>query len=101
MALTSLAESCADEAGLDFASPRDPARRGAHVAVRHPHAAPAVLALRARGVVPDLRPPDVIRIGLSPLTTRFTDVWDGFAAIADVLATDAWREHVDVVARVT
>lgn len=101
IALTALAESCADALGLDFASPRDPARRGAHVAIRHPQAAAIVLALRARGVIPDLRPPDVIRIGLSPLTTRFTDVWDGFTAIADVLATEAWREHVDVVVRVT
>lgn len=100
-ALTALAEACADDLGLDFASPRDPARRGAHVAIRHPMAGAVVLALRDRGVVPDLRPPDVIRIGLSPLTTRFTDVWDGFAAIADVLATESWREHVDVVAKVT
>ena len=101
MALSALAESCADELGLDFASPRDPARRGAHVAIRHPQAAAIVLALRARGVVPDLRPPDVIRIGLSPLTTRFTDVWDGLAAITDVLATESWRDHVNVVAKVT
>ena len=101
VALTALAESLADELGLDFASPRDAARRGAHVAIRHPQAAPIVLALRARRVVPDLRPPDVIRVGLSPLTTRFTDVWDGMAAIADVLATEAWREHVDVVTRVS
>lgn len=87
--------------GLDFASPRDPVRRGAHVAICNPQAAAIVLALRARGVVPDLRPPDVIRIGLSPLTTRFTDVWDGFAAIADVVATESWREHAHLVARIT
>jgi kynureninase len=101
MALTALAEGLADELGLDFATPRDPERRGAHVAIRHPMAAPVVLALRQRGVVPDLRPPDVVRIGLSPLTTRFTDVWDGLTALADVLATESWRGHVDVVARVT
>ena len=101
MALSALAEACADELGLDFASPRDPSRRGAHVAIRHERAAPVVLALRARHVVPDLRPPDVVRIGLSPLTTRFTDVWDGFAALADVLDTESWRDHAHVVARVT
>ena len=101
MALTALAVSCADELGLDLVSPRRPDRCGAHVAIRHPLASPIVLALRDRGVVPDLRPPDIVRLGLSPLTTRFTDVWDGMSAIADVLATEAWRAHVDVVRKVT
>jgi kynureninase len=99
--LTAAARDLADELGLDFASPRDPERCGAHVAIRHPHAAAVVLALRARGVVPDLRPPDVIRIGLSPLTTRFADVDRGLHAIADVLQTEAWRDHLDEERRVT
>jgi kynureninase len=101
MALTAFARDVADELGLDFASPRDPARCGGHVAIRHPQAAPIALALRERHVVPDLRPPDVVRIGLSPLTTRFTDVWDGLSTMADVLATDAWRPYVDAAPRVT
>jgi kynureninase len=101
VALAAHAEQLADELGLDFASPREAGRRGAHVAIRHEHAAPIVLALRERGVVPDLRPPDVIRIGLSPLTTRFVDVHDGMHAIADVVATGAWRTHVDATPKVT
>jgi kynureninase len=71
------------------------------VSIRHPEAAAIVLALRARGVVPDLRPPDLLRIGLSPLTTRFSDVWDGLHAVADVVATGSWRAHVDARPRVT
>jgi kynureninase len=99
--LSALAATVADDLGLDFASPRDPTRCGGHVAIRHEHAGPVVLALRDRKVIPDLRPPDIIRVGLSPLTTRFTDVWDGLAAIADVVATGAWRAHVDDRPRVT
>jgi hypothetical protein len=30
-----------------------------------------------RDVVVDFRRPDVIRLGCSPLTTRFVDAWDG------------------------
>jgi len=37
-------------------------------------------------VVPDFRPPDVIRFGLSPLTTRFVDVWDGVEALRMLLS---------------
>jgi kynureninase len=87
--------------GCTLASPRDAQVRGAHVAVRHPAAAPATLALRARGVIPDLRPPDVVRIGLSALTTRASDVWDGIDALADILHTGSWRGHEAATPRVT
>jgi kynureninase len=40
-------------------------------------------------VVPDFRRPDVIRFGVSPLTTRFTDVYDGVDALAQLLLADA------------
>jgi kynureninase len=58
-------------------------RRGAHVALAHPDAQRLCAALIERGVIPDFRRPDVIRFGLSPLSTRFVDVWDG----VDVLAS--------------
>jgi len=42
-----------------------------------------------------------VRIGLSPLTTRFVDVFDGLTAMADVIATDEWQRYVDVTPKVT
>lgn len=60
--------------GFSVGSPRDPARRGAHVAVRHSDAERLTRELIAAGVVPDFRAPDSIRLGLSPLTTSFGDV---------------------------
>lgn len=101
LALTALARRECGRQGLDWASPDDDARIGGHIAVRHPDAPAVVLALRARGVIPDLRPPDLIRIGLSPRTTTDDDVIHGIAAIADVLRTGEWRDHVGVVTRVT
>jgi kynureninase len=57
-------------------TPRDPARRGGHVAVEHPDEALRICeALKARGVVPDFRPPNIIRIAPVPLTTRYHEVW--------------------------
>ena len=41
--------------------------------------------LTARGVIPDFRNPDGIRVGLAPLYTRFTDVHDGLAVLRDLL----------------
>ena len=89
IALTSYAVDLADawlvERGVSLASPRDPAHRGAHVTLRHPDAEALVQALTDRGVIPDFRHPDGIRIGLAPLTTRFTDVYDGLAALRTLL----------------
>jgi len=104
-ALTTLALERHDEElgglGCTWASPREVARLGGHVAVRHQHAAAVVLALRARGVVPDFRAPDLVRIGLHALTTRFVDVWDGFHALAEVLRTGSHHAQVEVHPRIT
>jgi kynureninase len=71
--------------GCSLGSPRDPARRGAHVAIRHPDARRLTTELIARGVIPDFRAPDSIRIGLSPLTTSFVDVHRGLASLRELL----------------
>jgi kynureninase len=88
-ALTALAIDLYDawlaERGFGLETPRDPDRRGAHVSVSHPRARKLSSALIEAGVIPDFRPPDVIRLGLSPLTTSFADVWDGLAAMAAAL----------------
>ncbi len=94
-ALTEFAIRLADErlAGHDVrvGSPRNPAARGAHVALRHRDAPSLTAALHARGVVGDFREPDVLRLGLSPLTTRFADVWDGVDRLAELLSLEPSR----------
>jgi kynureninase len=63
--------------GFELGSPREPARRGSHISLRHPEAWPICQAMIARaGVIPDYRGPDSIRLGVAPLYTRFTDIWD-------------------------
>ncbi len=90
IALTSYAISLADDRlaslGVGIGSPRDDARRGAHVALVHADAQRLCAGLRERGVIPDFRQPNVIRLGLSPLSTRFADVWDGIEAVRSLLA---------------
>ncbi len=71
--------------GGSLGSPRDPRRRGAHIAIRHPEARRITHELIARAVLPDFRAPDSIRIGLSPLTTSFEEVHRGMAALRDLL----------------
>jgi kynureninase len=82
-ALVDFGLQVADSFGLSNATPRDPRQRGCHLAIRHDRATDIVQTLaQHHGVIADSRPPDIIRLGLSPLTTRFTDVWDGIEKIA-------------------
>jgi kynureninase len=85
VALTELLIALADEwltpHGFALASPRDSARRGSHVCLRHPDAWPISQALIRAGVVGDYRTPDRLRLGPTPMNTRFTDVWDALDTV--------------------
>jgi kynureninase len=76
---------CCDRLALESATPRDDDRRGGHVCVNHPDAQRITERLAGEhDVLADFREPDVIRLGLSPLTTRFGDVATAATAIASL-----------------
>jgi kynureninase len=85
-ALTHFGLELCDRWGLASPTPREGRRRGGHFSVGHADAAALTDRLAADGVIADFRPPDLLRLGCSPLTTRFTDVYDGVARIATFLA---------------
>jgi kynureninase len=84
-ALTEFGLALCDQLHLRSSTPRDAARRGGHVAVHHRDAKQLVARLAAGNVVTDYRDPDIVRFGCSPLTTRFSDVFDGIAALGALL----------------
>lgn len=61
--------------GYAIGSPREDDRRGGHVAVEHSAAAAIARALKQRGIVPDFRAPNVIRIAPAALYNSFEDCW--------------------------
>jgi kynureninase len=56
-------------------TPDEDERRGGHVAVEHADGPRIVKALKARGVIPDFRQPNVIRLAPIALYTTYADVW--------------------------
>ncbi|MDT9591791.1 aminotransferase class V-fold PLP-dependent enzyme [Nocardioides zeae] len=87
--LTGYAVELADDLlaplGVELATPRDPARRGGHVTLRHPAMREVVAALWRRDVLPDYRDPDGLRVGLAPLSTSYAEVRAGLVAVRDEL----------------
>ena len=71
--------------GVALGSPRDHAVRGSHVTLEHPEFRVATERLWEMGVIPDFRPPDGLRVGLSPLSTSFGEVYRGLLAVREVL----------------
>ncbi|HWM33742.1 MAG TPA: aminotransferase class V-fold PLP-dependent enzyme [Pseudolysinimonas sp.] len=88
VALTEHAIALADDLlpGAELATPRDAARRGSHITLDHPEFERIMPLLWERGVIPDFRRPNGIRLGLSPLSTSFAEVEAGVRAMAELLA---------------
>ena len=88
--------------GFEVGTPRDPGRRGSHVALNQAEAWPICRALIERAdVIPDFRGPNTVRLGIAPLYTRFVDVWDAMDRLRDVVARGIHHEVDPARARVT
>ncbi len=91
VALTELAIALADALlaplGWAVVTPRLARCRGGHVALRGPAAPRVAVRMTEAGVIPDFRQPDIVRLGFSPLTTTFCEVWDGLHRMRDVVAS--------------
>jgi kynureninase len=99
--LIALADAWLVPLGCAIASPRDAARRGSHVCLRHPEAWRIGRALIRAGVLGDYRTPDRLRLGPTPITTRFTDIWDALDATRRVIEDRAYEDFPLERARVT
>ncbi|MDN6746517.1 MAG: kynureninase [Brevibacterium sp.] len=75
---------------VDIVTPREHEHRGSQVSITHPEGFAIMSALIERGIIGDYREPEVLRFGLTPLYTGFTDVWDTVEALRDILDNHAW-----------
>lgn len=79
--------------GLSLITPRDAAHRGSHISYRHADGWPISQVLIERGVIGDFRAPDILRFGLTPLYTRYEDIWQAIEILREILDSDIWREE--------
>lgn len=93
LSLTRFFQECTDALldghGFTMTTPREDERRGSQVALRHPEAYPLVAALTARGVIGDMRAPDLLRFGVNALYLTHADVLHAVEELRDIVTTKA------------
>ncbi|MFL5238966.1 MAG: kynureninase [Rhizomicrobium sp.] len=90
--LAQVEAQCGD-ADFSLGCERDSSKRGCQVSLRHPHGYAIMQALIADGVIGDFRAPDIMRFGFAPLYTRYVDIFDAVAKLADIMHHGRWREE--------
>ncbi|RME06671.1 MAG: kynureninase [Anaerolineae bacterium] len=84
--------------GFEVGSPRDPARRGSHISLRHSEGFRITRALieapppKVR-VIPDFRAPDNIRLGISPLYTTFEEIYRALSRLREIVETGEYEAY--------
>jgi kynureninase len=80
--------------GFSLNSPRDAQWRGSHISLGHENGFRIDLALiNDVKVLPDFRPPDNIRLGITPLYTTFTEIWTAVQRIGRVVTEKLYEKY--------
>ena len=80
--------------GFSLGSPRDSARRGSHISIRHEEGYRINRAMiEELNVIPDFRAPDNLRLGFAPLYLSFSDIWEGFDRIRRVMEEKRYEKY--------
>jgi kynureninase len=100
--LIALADEWLAPLGFEVGSPREAERRGSHVSLRHEQAWPINRALIERAhVIGDFRVPDVLRLGIAPIYTRYVDVYDAIDRLRGLVERGEHLDFEGALGRVT
>lgn len=78
--------------GFSVGNSRDDEKRTGHVALVHDDAIRINEAMKARGIVPDFRFPDIIRLAPVALYTSFSEIYDMVSIIADIMEKKEYEQ---------
>ena len=82
--------------GYKLMTPRDKHKRGGHISIMHKNARSISVALRNfENVIVDYRKPSQIRIAMSPLTTSFSELYEGLKKIRFVTENKTFEKIKD------
>jgi len=90
--LMELIDALPAELGYYIGNPREAERRGGHVSLEHVEAVRICKALKQRGIVPDFRFPNVVRLAPIALYNTFADVWHVAQALREIIENREYEQ---------
>jgi kynureninase len=89
-----LSDTLLSPLGFCLGSPRAPELRGSHISLHHPEGYRINRALiEEMNVLPDFREPDNLRLGLTPLYTSFSEIWEGVDRIRQAVVEKRFEKY--------
>lgn len=82
---------------FQIASPLDITKRGSHISITHNESYRinrAMIAPKDKNtkiIIPDFRPPNLIRIGITPLYTSYLDLYEAIIRISEIVTTNEYE----------
>lgn len=80
------------EYGYHIGTPREPERRGGHVAVEHEHGTQIARVLKTRNVIPDFRPPNIVRLAPIALYTSYHELWQVVQHLREIISSGEYQQ---------
>lgn len=88
--------------GIRVISPRSDWQRGSHVSLSHPSAWQIAQALiHEANVIPDFRAPDVLRLGITPLSTTYMELVEAVERLLRILESNSFLNYPEAKSTVT
>lgn len=92
--MIALADEYLSPYGFTINSPRDAKWRGSHVAIGHADGWRINQSMiKDVNVLPDFRAPDNIRLGITPLYTSFSDLYNAVMRIVHIMENKLYERH--------
>ncbi|SMO53285.1 kynureninase [Melghirimyces algeriensis] len=79
--------------GFSFANPVENRRRGGHVCLVHEEAVRICKSLKEKGVVPDYRAPNAIRLAPVALYTSYSEIWEAVQILKEIMEKKDYERH--------
>ncbi|WP_079507398.1 kynureninase [Mesobacillus jeotgali] len=80
------------DAGFKIGSPVEDFRRGGHISLEHEEAARICKALKEKGIIPDFRAPNIVRLAPVALYTSYTDVWNAVQILKEIMNNKSYEK---------
>ncbi|KAJ8714322.1 hypothetical protein PYW07_002547 [Mythimna separata] len=86
-----LIEKKLSEFGFVVGNLREDSKRGGHVCLEHDEGYRISIAMKSRGIVPDFRDPNVIRLTPTALYTSYEEVYKMVEILLDIVKTESYK----------